>query len=173
MSGFEALSVASSIIQIVDFGTRVLKRLYDYQTQLGALPKALRNVKIRLPVLIDALRNTKRAVNARRLSEESAEALNGIVKGCEEQIRALDEILDKCSVGEEVSKVRRGWKALESLQLDGKVEEICKVLDVYKGDLTFYWASYDAFGGAECKFSDSLRIFLNLHILELFLIYGN
>jgi hypothetical protein len=63
----EALAVVgivANIIQLVDFGSRVLKRLEEYQSKLGEIPEAFRYIKAELPVLLDALRQTKAAIDA-------------------------------------------------------------------------------------------------------------
>jgi predicted house-cleaning noncanonical NTP pyrophosphatase (MazG superfamily) len=55
----EALAVVgivANIIQLVDFGSRVLKRLEEYRSELGDILEAFRHIKIELPVLLDALR---------------------------------------------------------------------------------------------------------------------
>ena len=63
----EALAVVgivANIIQLVDFGSRVLKRLEEYQSKLGEIPEAFRHIKAELPILLDALRQTKAAIDA-------------------------------------------------------------------------------------------------------------
>jgi hypothetical protein len=60
----EALAVVgiiANIVQLVDFSSRVLKRLEDYQSQLGDIPEAFRHINASLPVLLDALQQTQSA----------------------------------------------------------------------------------------------------------------
>ncbi|KAF2472946.1 uncharacterized protein BDR25DRAFT_353255 [Lindgomyces ingoldianus] len=51
-----AVGIASNIIQLVDFGTQVLKRLNQYQSTIKEIPEAFCHIKSELPVLLDALR---------------------------------------------------------------------------------------------------------------------
>jgi hypothetical protein len=74
----EALAVVgivANIIQLVDFGTWVLKRLEEYQSTLVEIPEAFRHIKAELPVLLDALRQMKAAIDAGFLQDESERAL--------------------------------------------------------------------------------------------------
>jgi hypothetical protein len=54
-----AVGIVANITQLVDFGTRVLKRLDQYQSTLEKIPEAFRHIKSELPVLLDALRQMK------------------------------------------------------------------------------------------------------------------
>ena len=98
----EALAVVgivANIIQLVEFGTRVLRRLEEYQSTFVEIPESFRHVKVELPVLLDALRQTKAAIEAGSLQDESRRALQPAIEGCEIQIKALDEMIEKSLPG--------------------------------------------------------------------------
>ncbi|KAF2678563.1 hypothetical protein K458DRAFT_348288 [Lentithecium fluviatile CBS 122367] len=140
----EALAVVgivANIIQLVDFGSRVLKRLDDYQSQLGDIPEAFRHIKTELPVLLDALRQTQAAIDAGSLQDESKKALLPAVKGCAVQIKALDDVIAKALPALGDSWARRGRKALGSLWYDAKVEKITTVVRGYIQTLTYHAAA--------------------------------
>jgi len=44
-----AVGIVANIIQLVDFGSRVLKRLEEYQSILGEIPEAFRYIKAECP----------------------------------------------------------------------------------------------------------------------------
>jgi hypothetical protein len=46
MEALAAVGIVANIIQIVDFGSRVLKRLKEYQSKLGEIPEAFRHSKL-------------------------------------------------------------------------------------------------------------------------------
>lgn len=140
----EALAVVgivANIIQLVDFGTRVLKRLDQYQSTLAEIPEAFRHIKAELPVLLDALRQTKDAINAGSLQEESKRALLPAIEGCGVQIKALDEVIEKALPASSDSWAKRGRKALRSLRYDAKVEKIIAVIRGYVQTLTYHAAA--------------------------------
>jgi len=140
----EALAVVgivANIIQLVDFGSRVLKRLEEYQSELGDIPEAFRHTKTELPVLLDALRQTKAAIDAGTIQDESKKALLPAVEGCAVQIKALDDVIIKALPASGDSCARRGRKALGSLRYDAKVEKICAVVRGYIQTLTYHAAA--------------------------------
>ncbi|XTI86156.1 hypothetical protein V2W45_1379834, partial [Cenococcum geophilum] len=83
----------------------VLKRLKEYQSGLGDILEVFHYIKAELPVLLDALRQTKAA-------------LISVIKGCGIQIQLLDDAI-------------RGRKALRSLWYNIKVKKITATLIYY------------------------------------------
>jgi hypothetical protein len=140
----EALAVVgivANIVQLVDFGSQVLKRLEEYQSKLGDIPEAFRHIKAELPVLLDALQQTKAAIDARSMQGESEKALLPAVEGCAVQIKALDDVIAKALPTSGDSWARRGRKALGSLRYDAKVERITAVIRGYIQTLTYHAAA--------------------------------
>jgi hypothetical protein len=135
------IGVVASIVQLVDFSSKVLVRLDEFQSSLGEIPKSFRHIKAELPVLQDTLKQTKDAVDAGFVRDETKTALTPAIEGCMEQIRSLDAILTKTLPTSNDSRLRRGTKAIWSLHQDAKVESIMKVLRGYIGTLTFYYAA--------------------------------
>jgi hypothetical protein len=52
---FAVVGVVSNIVQLVDFGAKVLHRLNNFQYSLGNIPKSFRHIKAELPILLDTL----------------------------------------------------------------------------------------------------------------------
>jgi hypothetical protein len=140
----EALAVVgivANITQLVDFGAQVLKRFEEYQSTLTEIPEAFRHIKAELPVLLDALRQTKVAVDAGLLQDESKRALLPAVEGCRVQIKTLDELIEKALPALSDSWARRGRKAFQSLRYDAKVEKITAVIRGYVQTLAYHAAA--------------------------------
>ena len=132
------IGIIANIIQLVDFGARVLKRLDQYQSTHAEIPEAFLHIESELPVLLDALRQTRATINAGSLQEESKRALLPVVEGCGVQINALDSVIKKALPAASDSWARRGRKALGSLRYDAKVEKITAVLRGYIQTLTYH-----------------------------------
>ncbi|KAF2175866.1 hypothetical protein K469DRAFT_52280 [Zopfia rhizophila CBS 207.26] len=135
------VGIVANIIQLVDYGSRVLKRLEEYQSKLGDIPEAFRHIKTELPVLLDALWQTKATIDAGSMQDESKEALLPAVEGCAVQIKALDDVIAKALPALGDSWARRGRKALGSLRYDAKVEKITAVVRGYIQTLTYHAAA--------------------------------
>ena len=145
----EALAVVgivANIIQLVDFGSRVLKRLEEYQSKLGDIPEVFRHIKAELPVLLDALRQTKAAIDAGYMQDDSKKALIPAVEGCRIQIQLLDDVIMKALPVSGDSWATRGRKVLGSLRYDAKVEKITAVVRGYIQTLTYHAATSSTVG---------------------------
>ncbi|KAI9764195.1 MAG: hypothetical protein M1839_005973, partial [Geoglossum umbratile] len=135
------VGVVTNIIQLVDFGSRVLKRLEEYQSKLGEIPEVFRHIKAELPVLLDALQQTKAAIDAGYIQDETKKALLPAVEGCGVQIKSLDDVIVKMLPISGDSRARRGGKALGSLWYGAKVEKITAVVRGYIQTLTYHAAA--------------------------------
>ena len=94
-----------------------------------------------LPVLLDALWQTKAAIDAGSMQDESKKALLPAVKGCGVQIKLLDDVIVKALPVSGDSWARRGRKALGSLWYDAKVEKITAVVRGYIQTLVYHHAA--------------------------------
>ncbi|KAI9767614.1 MAG: hypothetical protein M1839_004471 [Geoglossum umbratile] len=135
------VGIVANIIQLVDFGSRVLRRLEEYHSKLGEIPEVFRHIKAELPVLLDALRQTKAAIDAGCMQDETKKALLPAVEGCGVQIKSLDDVIMKALPVSGDSWARRGRKALGSLRYDAKVKKITAVVGGYIQTLTYHAAA--------------------------------
>jgi hypothetical protein len=135
------VAVVASIVQLVDFTTRVVRRLDDFHSIAGEMPKSFRQVKTELPLLGTTLQQIKEAIDADLVADGSKSTLLPVVAGCKEQVAQLDAILARTLPEITDSWRKRGKKALVSLHHDAKVESITKILRNYIGILTFYYAA--------------------------------
>lgn len=132
------ISIVANIIQLVDFGSRILQRLEEYQSKIGDIPEAFRHIKVELPVLLDALQQTQLAIDAGLVRDGSKKALVPAIEGCEVQIRLLDEVIALALPVSSDTWFKRGGKALKSLRYDAKVERVTAVIRGYVQTLTYH-----------------------------------
>ena len=136
------VGIAANIVQLVDFGSKILHRLNEFQSNVGDVPESFRHIKAELPVLLDALQRTKEAIEAGSVRDETKNALRPAINGCQEQIKSLDEVLLKALPTSGDSRIKRVRKAIEmSLRYDSKVEKITAIIKEYIQTLTFYCAA--------------------------------
>lgn len=56
MESLAAVGLAANIIQFIEIGTRVVKRLHDFSERHGDVPEVFRGINVRLPLLIEGFR---------------------------------------------------------------------------------------------------------------------
>ncbi|PVH99304.1 TPR-like protein [Periconia macrospinosa] len=139
--GLAVVGIVASIVQLIDFGSRVLSRLEDYQSNVAGIPEAYSHIKAELPALLDALRHTQSAIDTGSIPKESKKAVLPCIEGCKVQIQLLDGVVAKALPTSNDSWTRRSGKALRSLRYDAKVEKILSVIRGYIQTLTYHAAA--------------------------------
>jgi hypothetical protein len=132
------VGVVASIVQLVDFSSKVLHRLNDFRSSREELPKIFESVKAELPILLETLNQTKDAVEKGSVKEESKKALLLVVKGCQTQITILDNLISNSLPQEEDSWRKRTGKTILCLRQDSKVNKITATLRTHIQSLTNY-----------------------------------
>jgi hypothetical protein len=135
------VSVVASIVQLVDFSTKVVSRLDEFYSITKEVPKSFRHVKTELPLLANMLAQLKGAIDTSSVADGSTKALVPVIAGCNEQVKQLDDLLNKMLPETNDGLRMKGKKAVMSLHYDAKVESITKILRSYVGILTFYYAA--------------------------------
>ena len=132
MDPLSVLSLTSTIVQFVDFGFKVTKRLTDYaKAGIDDIPQTLETIATQLPLLFNALERVKANLSDSKLDYDTRCILRGVVAGCMGQLRKVDKLMDKmlCVAGD--SKAVRIRKAVKSLGTDEKLAAIEKDLQTY------------------------------------------
>ncbi|KAG9229203.1 hypothetical protein BJ875DRAFT_547149 [Amylocarpus encephaloides] len=132
------IGIVSSIIQLVDFSSKVVKRLDDLAASVGEVPRAFRHIKTELPLITESLRRIKNQARTGGLDKKTIDAVDLVIKDCQGEIMRLESILDRMVPSAEASKWERRRKALLSLTEDKHVEEIAKSLGRYVQVLTLH-----------------------------------
>jgi hypothetical protein len=135
------VAVVSSIVQLVDFTTKVLTRLNEIQSGTSDIPNSLRYLKTELPVLVHTLEGIHDAIKADRFPPKCATALQPAVDGCNQSIHEIESILSKSLPKQSDGKTKILMKSLGSVWNEGKIERITATLRGYIATLTFYFAA--------------------------------
>ena len=135
---FAVIGIVANIVQLADFGAKVLERLNEFQSRSQEIPKPFRDVKIELPILLQTLKETKLAIQHRNVDEETTKALLLVVNGCQDQITLLDDLLKKVLPNQTDSWTKKTGKALLSFRQDSKINGITTGLRTHIQSLTNY-----------------------------------
>ena len=138
------VSVVSSIVGLVDFSSKVLHRLNDFQSSRGEIPESFKHVKEELPILLETLNQTKLAVEKGSIKDETKKVLLLVVNRCQTQITLLDDLIGKSLPQESDSWRKKTSKAIFSLRQDTKVAKITAALRIHIQGLTNYLSASSA-----------------------------
>lgn len=135
------VGVVASIVQLIDFGSKVLLRLNEFQSNAREIPETFQHIKAELPVLLDTLEQTKTAIETGSIRDETKKALLPAIDGCRTQIESLDILIMKVLPLAGDSWRERSRKVISSLRQDAKVGKIRSNLQGYIQTLTYYHAA--------------------------------
>ncbi|CAO1602024.1 hypothetical protein XANCAGTX0491_005660 [Xanthoria calcicola] len=133
-----AIGLAASIVQLVQFGTKVIGRLQDYRAKSKDTPVVFHDISVQLPLLVADLRVTKERVENHGLPPDVADSVTTIVTSCETHIRTLDDILLKTMPDSTDSAWRTGKKVILSFRQEEKVRLVAEKLRSYVVYLTHH-----------------------------------
>ncbi|MCJ1286768.1 hypothetical protein MMC26_006114 [Xylographa opegraphella] len=130
------VGLVATIIQLVDFGTKLILRLREASERIGQVPAAFADISIRLPLLIDCLNRIKD--DAGGLSEKTKTGLSPVIGSCLDQVKLLDDILVRVTPKQEDSDWKIGKKTIIGLGLESKVQKIDTIIKDNIQILTLY-----------------------------------
>lgn len=133
-----AVSFVSSILQLVDFGTKVVKQLHEFLHCVDEIPSSLRDITLELPLLIEALQQIKHHANNGYYRPQVESMLRPIINACSVEITCLDVILLKSLPKQQDSKKSRCLKAAYSLLHEKETIKINSNLSRYIAKLVLF-----------------------------------
>jgi hypothetical protein len=147
MAEIAALSLAASILQVIDISVRVAERLNEYRKKADSLPDAFKHARTRLPIFVLALRDTNAKIED--MPDSAKRAMKPAVDECFAQIKKLDKIIDKVLFKPGDTGAIRGWKSVVSVRYDSDVKELDKVIRKYMEAMQYGLSS--AIQNPECE----------------------
>ena len=135
------IGVVATIVQLVHFGRRVLRRLEDCHSNFGAVPKTFQHVHTELPVLLDTLQQTLTLISDDSVSDRTRAALQPAIDGFRAQVEALDAMMKATTPSLGDSRTTRTKKAILCLRKDAKVQATLSKIRGYTQTMTYYHAT--------------------------------
>ena len=125
MDPLTAAGLASAIVTFVDIGTKIVRRMKEL-SEAGDIPEVFRDIRTRLPLIIDIVVSTRHGRD--NISPEAEDAFEQVVRRCFEQVRQLDGILKRMVVSKGDSRLKKAVKASISLMEEGRIQRIATAL---------------------------------------------
>jgi hypothetical protein len=131
-------SLLSSIVQLVDFGTKLIDRLNEFASATEDVPLCFRSVKSQLPLAIITLRRVEAQARSGRVGDADAQALKPVIDNSLDETKKLTEFLDSAVPVGTFSTFQKQLQALNSLKYDKKVQKCSERLQANVQVLIFH-----------------------------------
>ena len=134
----EVMSIVSAIVQLADFGAKIIERLDEFVSNVHEVPQTFLDLKVQLPLLRDTLTKMKAKAEARLIDADTQRAVLNVVKGCQLQVQRLNEILIKTLSTPADSPWGRGAEDFHSIGQEGDIQQIIDQIQRYQISLVAY-----------------------------------
>lgn len=135
------ISIITNIIALINFSAGIYNSAKDLSDGSKDIPKAFRNISHVLPLVSDSLRKTQEQIESGEIDESSCGGLKPSLESCKDIVLELNNLFKKVLPSDNASKLSRGWKAVSSMVIDKKVEDLNKAMMQYVGVITLYHVS--------------------------------
>ena len=123
-----AVGLVASVIQIVHFSQRFLRRLKEYQDKTNKLPATFQAVQIQLPLIVNCLKVIEARAEQRILPNESFHLIPPILEACRKEIEKLDEIFSRLSLPSNTPLLSKGSRAIQIFRFNDDVQRSADIL---------------------------------------------
>lgn len=117
------IGLVASVASLVDLSAKIVSRLRDFTAQTSDVPESIRSLADRLPLLSHTLQRIEARAQAGHVEENIAKDLERLVNSISDQIKLLQQYLDRILPKDGVSQLERALKGLKSLAKENKVKQ--------------------------------------------------
>lgn len=118
------IGLAAALVQFVDFGSKVVRQLRRLEGDVAEMPTVLRNVRARLPLMLDLVKKIMLQMDAGLVHRESQEVMLPVVQSCVSQAEQLDSLISRALPQSKESSWMRGKKAVIGVLLEPDIQRI-------------------------------------------------
>ncbi|KAL8824107.1 MAG: hypothetical protein Q9191_005297 [Dirinaria sp. TL-2023a] len=125
-----AVGIGASILQFVTVTGKLIQRINEFSSTAEQMPKALRAIHLQLPFLVETCRNLD--------TGNESENVLAIINACHEEIEDLHQMLNKIHSGPEDRKLRRAFKAFNSIRYQDRFDVALQKIEHLKTNLILH-----------------------------------
>ncbi|KAK3989393.1 short-chain dehydrogenase [Cladorrhinum sp. PSN332] len=138
MDPLTALGLAGNIVQFIEVGSKLVKRLSDFRDSVNETPQAYRQVKAKLPLIVEGLDRIKDQAESGLFKPSAEASLVLVIRECCRAANELIELLDRAIPSVTDSNWQRMGKGIVSLTLDKKLNTLDHAIKQYTDVLEFH-----------------------------------
>jgi len=127
MAELAIVGVIANIVQLVDFGTKIIGRVREFQSAVGEAPQSLHDLTINFSVLIKTVDLIQRTAESYDVNTKLA--LEQLITKCLKDVKLLDELIRRLLPRENDSTLLMSQKALVSLAKDKYIKGMVTKLE--------------------------------------------
>ena len=165
------IGLASALMSFVDFGSKVIRQLRQLEDDISESPQVLRNVRTRLPLMLDLVQKILLQLGAGGVEKSTQEHMLPIVQSCVKQAEHLETLIQKTLPGTHDSAWKRGRKAVVGVLGEGEIQRIDAALKLnfdllVQADTLQSLTRLDRAGSAQSTSSFMMSPTVNVNLIQ-------
>ena len=143
----EAIAVigfVTALTQLAIYGSKVCKRLEEFQSNVKELPSSFLQIKDNLPLLLDIVRKLSEQAEKGSFDPQTQEILKPVIEGLHKEVQKLDAVLQKILPTAKASTWEKGVKAVKSMQAQKDIDDLAAVVHYYVSNLTAFQTTHNS-----------------------------
>lgn len=162
---FAIIGLVAALSQFVEFGSKVVRQLRRLEVDVAESPVVFRNVRNRLPLMLDLVKKIMLQMDAGLVSGSSQEVMLPVIRSCVSQAAQLDDLVTKALPQSKESSWMRGKKAVMGVLAEPEVERIDAALKA-NFDLLVQAGTFQSINRLDRPESVALSSTFNLTLLQ-------
>ncbi|KFY61367.1 hypothetical protein V496_05056 [Pseudogymnoascus sp. VKM F-4515 (FW-2607)] len=142
------VGLTGSILQFVDFSSKVIRRLRDFQSSLNEKQNIFSDLLVILPFMRDALDGLCNPDVTNYFSEQT-EVVLPMIRGCVAQVELLEGFMRRTIPKEDETSFNKRWKALCSLAREEDVKQAARRLRQFSNFLILHQSIHTSHLGTQ------------------------
>ena len=126
-----AISLVQTIIELTEFGRKVVKRLNEFKNNVQDLPEAFQHIGNQLPILMRIANSLEERANNGDFAPDAQKDLEQVIKALKKELLDLDALLGKILPSARASTWEKGVKAVKSIKAQKSVDTYSTVIQTY------------------------------------------
>ncbi|OBT54529.1 hypothetical protein VE04_05535 [Pseudogymnoascus sp. 24MN13] len=130
------VAIASSIIQLIDVGGKVVSRIKEYSDTTKDIPQGLREISVHIPLITEICQELRE--DEIKKGPQVSQSIFAVIDGCHVTLSSLDKLCREILPTPRDSSMVRARKAMQSLRADKKFTNYQRILETYKTSLMLH-----------------------------------
>ncbi len=123
-----AVSLVATIAQLIDFSSKVISRIVEFQGSVSGIPKTFKGLETELPLILNTLEHLSTHAKNGGVDDETERVLVPVMVGCYAVIKSLYSLLNHIVPLPSNTVLERGVKAALSIRKEKETEKLVKNL---------------------------------------------
>lgn len=126
-----AIGLVHTIIDLAEFGRKVVKRLNEFKNNVQDLPEAFQHIGNQLPILMRIANSLEERAKNGDFAPDAQKDLEQVVQALKKELLDLDALLAKILPSARASTWEKGVKAVKSIKAQKSVDSYSTVIQTY------------------------------------------